>query len=104
MADPDRCARGTVFRNDVLVELLASKTPLEPADYGLNSVIDDGELTGPRWINLWDKDDPIAWPVGPVMSSPLVEDVYVDVSDSVGAAHNSYWDSKGIHEAIAARW
>ncbi len=93
------------FRSDAVVEILARNGRLRPADYGLDSRLQEDEpLAGPRWINIWDKDDPIAWPVAPLMDSPLVDDVYVDVSDAVADVHTAYWESKRVHEAIAQRW
>jgi hypothetical protein len=62
------------------------------------------DLEGARWLNLWDKDDPIAWPTAPLMGSPLAEDCYVDVSDSVASAHDAYWMSERVHELIANEW
>jgi hypothetical protein len=93
------------FRSDALVEILARDDRLRPEDYGLKSEL-TGEppLPGPRWINLWDRDDPIAWPVSPLMESELVEDVYVDVSNSVTSAHTAYWKSRKVHKEIARRW
>ena len=69
------------FRSDAVVEILSRGEKLRPADYGLSSSLEgQAELPGVRWINIWDKDDPIAFPIGPLMDSPLAEDVYIDVS------------------------
>ena len=93
------------FRSNALVEIFARDETLEPEDYGLVSKLpDQPDLDGPRWINIWDKDDPIAWPIAPIMDSPLAKDVYVDVSDKVSAAHDAYWESKKAHRAIASSW
>lgn len=93
------------FRSNALVEIFARGDKLLPSDYGLTSTLaQDDALHGPRWINIWDKDDPIAWPIAPIMDSPLAEDVYVDVSDSIGKAHNAYWESSRVHHEIAAKW
>lgn len=95
-----------MFRSDALVNMLAQKKLLTPKAYGLESEIPGHRLDSgkPRWINLWDKDDPIAWPVEPIMNSDTVEDVYVDVSDLILPAHNEYWASKKCAREIAARW
>ncbi len=94
------------FRADAVVEILSRDERLRTSDYGLDSrLADAAPLSGPRLINLWDKDDPIAWPVAPLLEpSDLVEDVYVDVSDVVSSAHTAYWKSGRVHREIAARW
>jgi hypothetical protein len=43
-------------------------------------------------------------PVHPLMESQLVEDIYVDVSDSIASAHTDYWNSSRVHRLIADRW
>ncbi len=93
------------FRNDPLVQILSRGEYLNPTDYGLTSVIRDDAslLPGPRWVNFWERDDPIAWPVAPLMQFG-VEDVYVDVSDTVGDSHTAYWRSEDVHESIGKRW
>ena len=93
-----------MFRNDALVELLARGETIDPADYGLESSLKGESLDGPRWINIWDKDDPIAWPVEPAVRSPLVKDLHVDVSDSIANAHNKYWASRKCQNVIAEHW
>lgn len=93
------------FRNDAVVDIFARSETLHPEDYGLTSMLEDQpSLDGPRWINIWDKDDPIAFPIAPIMNSPLAEDLYVSVSDLVGQAHTAYWESEDVHAAIAERW
>jgi hypothetical protein len=56
-----------------------------------------------RWINSWEKDDPIAWPVEPLMSGAgdVVVDRYVDVSND---PIDAYWASASVHDLIAAAW
>lgn len=98
-----------VFRSDAVLKILANDEQLEPKDYGLNPDRSTAQgLVGPRWINIWDRDDPIGYPVEPLMKPieghRIVEDVYIDVSDQVTKAHDSYWRSGGVHEAIAKRW
>lgn len=98
------------FRSDTVVELLAANGRLDPRDYGLdrNPPVFGPALDGPRWINLWDKDDPIAWPVEPLMATAsgakIVEDVYVDVADGPRSAHTAYWSDSTVHREIATRW
>ncbi|MGB3401957.1 MAG: hypothetical protein WBA77_04640 [Microcoleaceae cyanobacterium] len=95
------------FRSNAVVEILASGNKLNPSDYGLdqNHPVFGEELTGPRWINFWDKDDIISWPVKPLMQNPfMIEDIYTDVADRIAIAHNQYWESKRVHEKLAAYW
>lgn len=91
------------FRHSRVVEAMAAGERLDPAHYGL---IPDATLPGPRWLNLWDLDDPLGWPVLPLMDAEtqVIEDVYVNVSDWITKAHNAYWTSKPAHKAIAERW
>lgn len=91
------------FRHTRVVEAIATGEKLDPAHYGLTP---DEALPGPRWINIWDRDDPLAWPVEPLMdtSTGCVRDLYVNVSDWITKAHNAYWTSKAVHRAIADKW
>jgi hypothetical protein len=97
-------------RSNPVVELLAAGKKLDPAEYGLLS---DPPAFGPaveqpRWINIWEKDDPISWPVEPLMdlsaASNLIEDHVVDIDDRVSRVHGEYWTSGDVHELIAEYW
>ncbi len=98
-----------IFRSDAVLKILAGDELLDPTDYGLDpgraTVLD---LAKARWINIWDRDDPIAFPVEammkPIGDHRIVEDVYIDVSDQITRAHDAYWRSKSVHAAIAAAW
>ena len=101
------------FRADSLLNILARDdndprgNRVDGAQYGLttNGNFQD-PLPNPRWVNFWDKDDPIAWPVEPLMkqAGAEVKDVYIDVSDSATNAHTSYWENKEFHRRIAEFW
>ena len=95
------------FRADSLLAILARNDRVDAAQYGLttNGNFQD-PLPNPRWVNFWDKDDPIAWPVEPLMkqAGAEVKDVYIDVSDSVTNAHESYWNNVDFHQELAKRW
>lgn len=96
-----------MYRSHKLIDTLASGDCLNPEHYGLDSVVKEYplKLDTPRWINIWDQDDPISWPISPVMDHHrLVMDQYVDVSDKIGKAHNEYWKHKKVHQAIAKYW
>ena len=99
----------TIFRNDSVLETLANDKQLDPADYGLASNFSEHhpQLSGPRWVNFWDKDDPISFPIEPLMAQSNTDfalDVYSDVSDSLTRAHNAYWDNADVHREIGKRW
>ena len=99
----------TIFRSDAILKMLASDKQLNPSDYGLTSSFGDGhpQLSNPRWINFWDKDDPISFPIEPLVdqsNSELALDIYSDVSDLLTQAHNAYWDNEGVHKEIGKRW
>jgi hypothetical protein len=104
----------TAFRSDPLLEILSRDNDptranrIDAAQYGLtrNDPAFGPPLAGPRWVNLWDKDDPIAWPVEPLVKQAGNEviDVYVDVSDSVTTAHGQYWANDKCHKEFARRW
>lgn len=104
------------FRSDPVLQFFAGGNSMEPGDYGLHSnTIGASPLPGARWLNIWDKDDPIAWPVEPLMQSngsgdgndnepSPVQDIYVDVSDSISRSHSQYWGSERVYKTIAGRW
>lgn len=102
------------FRADSLLAILARdeeptrSNRVDGAQYGLtrNDAPFGPPLTGPRWVNLWDKDDPIGWPVEPLMKQAGAEviDVYVDVSDSPINAHGAYWEDQKFQREVAQRW
>ena len=97
-----------------MLEAIANGKLLQPKDYGLESNFydDQFQLAGPRWINFWDKDDPISFPVAPLFltnqkiksKNNPVSDVYCDVSDFITAAHNACWNDKSMHRKIAEFW
>lgn len=101
-------------RSDAVVEILASGEELPPERFGLTSQFkksaapDAPIVTGARWINIWDRDDPISFPIaGLIAEDPtdrVAEDLHPDVSDSVTKAHTAYWRHKRVHRAIASRW
>ncbi|NET51952.1 MAG: hypothetical protein F6K09_25615 [Merismopedia sp. SIO2A8] len=98
-----------VFRSDKFLEIFANDGGLNASELGLdrNPEIFGTPLEGPRWINLWDKDDFIAWPVKPLVreqDANLVADIYTNVSCSILKAHNRYWNSHIVHGKIAEHW
>ena len=97
------------FRSNPVLKILESGERLDVSKFGLdrNPDVFGEPLTGPRWINLWDKDDIIAWPVEPLMKEQIpavVRDVYTNVGNMISTAHNLYWNDKTVHREIAAHW
>ncbi|MGV6852617.1 MAG: hypothetical protein ACWA5R_10640 [bacterium] len=95
-------------RSDYNVHMFAKGGSIEPKHYGLYDEPETfSKLKGARWINLWDKDDPIAFPVEPIVSHEkkgVVKDIYVDLSDRISKAHNEYWYSEKVYKVIASAW
>lgn len=64
-------------------------------------------INNPRWVNFWDKDDIIAFPLGFLYSPDengqlVVQDEYINVSDRLGEAHTAYWTSTKMAKKIAS--
>lgn len=96
-------------RNDVVVRILAEGGRVNPMWYGLTQnpmLFGPLKLRGPRWINIWDKDDPIAFPVEPLIDNRggSVADVYINVSSNIAEAHNLYWGHPDVHSYVASHW
>jgi pimeloyl-ACP methyl ester carboxylesterase len=96
-------------RADAVVEILAGGGRIDPAVYGLTQnpiFFGPLKLRGPRWMNIWDKDDPIAFPVEPLVDNRLqaVSDLYINVSSNIAEAHNLYWANHDVHGQIAKYW
>jgi hypothetical protein len=91
------------LRHNRVVEAFAAGEKLNPEHYGFVPAV---ELPGPRWLNLWDLDDALSWPVEGLMDtdSGMIKDVYVNVSSWITRAHNAYWNSGTAHKAVAEHW
>jgi hypothetical protein len=89
-----------MFRSDSLITKMRDRQVLLPQNLGF---VPFNDLMGPRWINIWDKDDMAAYPVSFLYQneSHLIEDKYIDVSDLLTAAHNAYWRSPAVAQYIA---
>jgi hypothetical protein len=96
------------YRSNALLAILARGDRVDAALHGLTRSPDGfgAPLGNPRWINLWDKDDLIAWPAEPMMSDAgtVVRDEYIDVADGLGRTHDAYWTSARVHQRIAEQW
>lgn len=96
------------FRSDPVLQILTDGKKLDYENYGFsqNPAVFGAPLSQPRWINFWDKDDMIAWPVSPLFpdNQKVVQDIYIDVSDQISQVHNKYWESEKMHQEIAKIW
>src|SRR5882672_10982516 len=101
------------FRSDAVLSILArpeggtKPNRLTAEHYGLTANPETFEtLHGPRWVNFWDKDDPIAWPVEPLMlqTPDVVKDMYVGVSDDITNGHGEYWKDEEFQKLVAEAW
>ena len=59
-----------------------------------------------RWLNFWDKDDVIGFPVAFLYHNPdnLVEDFYLDIGDVFPLVHLAYWSTRQVAAVIAERY
>lgn len=89
-----------MFRSNSLIAKMRDQQVLLPQNIGF---VPYQDLAGPRWINIWDKDDVAAYPVSFLYENgnKLLEDKYIDVSDSVLTTHNKYWQSDKVAKYIA---
>ena len=63
------------------------------------------DLTFGRWINIMDKDDPIAYPLKELnkeYNEVVLKDIQVNVGP-LGIAHVKYWPDSNIHKIIAKK-
>jgi hypothetical protein len=94
-------------RKDKVVEILADGGKLIPEQFGMKENRSfSHRILGVRWINIWDKDDPIALPVEPLMDNRnnMVKDICLDLSDWLHSVHAAYWASRDVHRTIANYW
>lgn len=92
-------------RSAALIARLNAGRTLDPADLSLSP---EPGLEGPRWLNFWDRDDlvayPVAWAYAAPGGRPAVEDRYADLGDSFPSVHGRYWFDRGVARAIAGNW
>jgi len=90
------------FRSDLAIRDLAYGERIPLSRLGLNS-----ESTGDavQWLNLWNKNDPVSFPVEPMVDSThSVEDRHVRPSWDVRKSHTGYWSSRAVHRVVADIW
>jgi len=92
-------------RSSSLMARLESGRKLELADLALGP---EDSLPGPRWLNFWDREDVISYPLAWAYAAPsgraAVEDRHVDLGDTFPAVHGRYWFDGRVASAIAENW
>lgn len=91
-----------MFRSDSLMDKVCDAEQIDPASLGLKP---SDEVSDPRWVNFWDKDDIISYPVSSFYGSngdnAIVEDRYVDLGYLFPRVHTRYWESEKLAQRIA---
>lgn len=91
------------FRNDDIVRSLAYGERIPLASIGLPSGSEC--LDAPYWINIWNKYDPISFPVEPMFEQGLsVKDFHLRIGWNPLTTHVNYWNSKNVHRLLAKLW
>lgn len=92
-----------IVRSRKMLEMIYNNGTLD-GKLDLDSIgIRAGPIGTSRWLNFWDKDDPVSFPVAFLYHDPddLVRDYYVDIGDIFPLVHMGYWSSKKVAEIIA---
>jgi hypothetical protein len=94
-----------IFRSQTLYKRITSSTNacvIDPRDLGFSP---DPELRKARFVNFWDKDDVLSYPLQffykKVDGKKMVEDKYVDVGDVFPFCHSYYWRSTKMARFMA---
>lgn len=94
-----------VFRADSLLLKVVKGEKIDPAGLGLRP---DPALSALRWVNFWDKDDVISFPLAfnyaTIENQAVVEDFYADIGDFFPAVHGKYWSSSKVAARMAEVW
>lgn len=91
-----------IFRADSLLMKVIKKEKINPEDIGF---LYHDNLTNPRWVNFWDKDDIASFPIEFLYETnngeKVVEDKYLDLGDRFPWVHSRYWKDYRIADYIA---
>ena len=91
------------FRSDQRIRDLAYGNRVPSASIGLFGV--DGASDNPCWVNIWNKYDPISFPVDPMMEEgSSVRDYHLRVAWNPLKSHTNYWNSGNVHRLLAGLW
>jgi len=95
----------SIFRKQKLIDLVKDDEKIGVQELGFRQ---DDELSFPRWVNYWDKDDVISYPLAFLYETfgenKVVEDKNIDVSDLVSSAHGKYFESEEMAKDMARVW
>jgi hypothetical protein len=89
-----------ILRSDRRIRDLAYGGRVSPSSVGIDG---SGEKPDdPAWVNIWNKYDPISFPVAPIMEEGApVTDFHVRVAWNPLKSHTGYWTSKNVHRLLA---
>ncbi len=90
-----------MLRADSLVMKFRAGELLDIEDIGLRK---EDQLSNPRWMNFWSRNDLISYPVELLYSNPAgtIQDREIRASLNPMAAHLGYWKSDQMAEAIGS--
>ncbi len=95
------------FRSDDAIRRIAYGGRLSLQDLGIaRGEPGSDEAEAPLWLNIWDRHDPISFPIAPLVDeSPLVEDHHhLSLTWNPVASHTRYWRSAKVHRLLARHW
>jgi hypothetical protein len=91
-----------IFRSKYLTQKVLRGEKIDPKELGLNP---KAGLSNPRWVNFWNRDDIISYPLEFLYqtagNSKVVEDCYVNISDVFPRVHDNYFKCAAIAKCIA---
>jgi len=90
-----------IFRSDHLLLNIIRKKKLDPEDIGLRK---KDNLSNPRWLNFWDKDDVISFPLEFLYkkTGKVVKDEIVNLKGFIfWCVHQRYWRSQKVVKRMA---
>jgi len=91
------------FRSDQSIRALAYGNRVSLSSLGLAGT--GGSLVNPCWVNIWNKYDPISFPVEPMVDvGHSVKDFHLRIAWNPLKIHTNYWVSKNVHQLIARLW
>lgn len=89
-----------IIRSDSLLLKIVKKKKIDIESMGLTLPYKD--IKNPRWINFWDRDDIISYPLAFLYDHHgEIVDKYLDLGDIFPKVHNLYWSSKKVADEIA---
>jgi hypothetical protein len=91
-----------ILRDDAVVARFKDNGFLDVEPLGLRP--GDG-LAGPRWLNIWDRDDIFSYPVARLYGdggpTATVVDRLVNLGGTFPGVHRKYWESEEVINALA---